>query len=71
MCGHRYLTDCHANEILLPCHACLKYLSLVKKCSNEGLREGGKKNALTIHNVLFDELYANLIFALQVMTRCQ
>lgn len=24
-----------------------------------------------MHNVLFDELYTNLIFALQVATRCQ
>lgn len=28
-------------------------------------------NILAIHNVLFDELYTNLIFALQVVTRCQ
>lgn len=28
-------------------------------------------NVLTIGNVLFDELYTNLIFALQVATRCR
>lgn len=47
------------------------WLEYFQMKGSRGKKKKKKIPILPIHNVVFDELYTNLIFALQVATRCQ
>lgn len=77
-CGQRYLIDCRANTqrkkksvgALAACHAAEISLEYFQIKGVKGEKVKKKTNLLTVRTVPFDELYTNLIFALQVATRC-